>query len=172
MKGKTFKALLSLLMVVAMVTASGCSLLEDNSTRPSRESVESTSNREGSNGKEVDIDVTPLKVDGTSMYVTGIEKNIALREADEDTSEVLAQLTLQEEVKFITNRVTFRVTLRNNILQKRSRRHVKNRRLTLQNRPHFTILTRATATKFRSLIRTARLKFLRKRRAIAGSFIM
>lgn len=101
MKGKTFKALLSLLMVVAMVTASGCSLLEDNSTRPSRESVESTSNREGSNGEEVDIDVTPLKVDGTSMYVTGIEKNIALREADEDTSEVLAQLTLQEEVKVI-----------------------------------------------------------------------
>lgn len=108
MKGKTFKALLSLLMVVAVTAASGCSMLQDTSERPSRERSESSSSsasRGGTAGqassKNVDIDVTPLKVEGTPMYVTGIDKNIVLRESDEDNSQELAQLSLQEEVQVI-----------------------------------------------------------------------
>ena len=45
MKGKTFKTLLSLLVVTAMIAASGCSMIEDTNERPNRDDTTSQSGR-------------------------------------------------------------------------------------------------------------------------------
>ena len=108
MKRKTLKIFLSLLVAAALFAVSGCSLLNSTSERSEKESRSTSSgsvNRRGTssneNSKNPEIDNTPIKVEGTPMYVTGIDKNIALRESDEDSSEVIAQLNLYEEVQVL-----------------------------------------------------------------------
>lgn len=111
MKGKTFKTLLSLLVVTAMIAASGCSMIEDTNERPNRDDTTSQSGRTtpGSGGDGTvsigDNDVAKVNNDNngekTLLYVTGIEKNIALRESDSVNGKVLAQLSLKDEVELI-----------------------------------------------------------------------
>ena len=111
MKGKTLKALLSLLVVTSIIAASGCSLIEDTNERPNRDDTTSQSGgtTPGSGGDGAafigDNDVAKVNSDNndekTLLYVTGIEKNIALRDSDSDNGEVLAQLSLKDEVELI-----------------------------------------------------------------------
>ena len=111
MKGKTLKALLSLLVVTSIIAASGCSLIEDTNERPNRDDTTSQSGgtTPGSGGDGAafigDNDVAKVNSDNndekTLLYVTGIEKNIALRDSDSDNGKVLAQLSLKDEVELI-----------------------------------------------------------------------
>lgn len=107
MKIKKFKALLSMVMAAAMVAASGSFVISEanNFSDSVNEGVVShyyaASSKSTSSKSTSSKSTSSAEVETTKMYVTGIEKNITMRDSDEKNGKVVAQLKLKDEVEVI-----------------------------------------------------------------------
>ena len=111
---KTFKGLLATVMAAAIVTASGSLVLNEvnevevregevslyySGTSSKTTSSKTTSSKATSSSKT--SSTASAQVEITKMYVTGIEKNITIKDSDDGKGKVLAQLKLKDEVEVI-----------------------------------------------------------------------
>lgn len=111
MKSNLLKVLLSFVLTAAMITASGCSLSQESS-RGSRVRSESShlslrSDDDDENDEENDeenddfLNNDDYDYDSETMYVTGVKDKLSMRESDDENSDIILKLKLQEEVKVL-----------------------------------------------------------------------
>lgn len=113
MRRNIVKAFAVVMITAVMLNASGCRFIETEHSRPGvnlpdsvtskadTSSTSQTSSKPEDTLSSADSSSEEERVEVVRLYVTGIEEKIALRESDSNTSQILAQLTLGEEVKLL-----------------------------------------------------------------------
>ncbi len=125
MKKFNLKTFTAALLSVVLITASGCTIELPGGTIDINGNSSTTGNHSEKQNVSIDPNISPSfsdnsgtlhtnssefpfnnngddNIDSKSFYVTGVTDPIALRQRDDDSSEVLAQLDVGTEVKFIS----------------------------------------------------------------------